>query len=209
MRTMNGKSKVAVAALAVAALAGGASGCAGPSARVKGDDEGTLVDVKRGGTETYKALIRKGVEDVLEEHRLLLAGAAEKPLVAFVGVDNKSSEELGEFRAAMNNEITTALVNTRYYTMLSMRAVDAAKRESGIRSIDDLATSRPREAFMAVLNRDGKPPQYLFAGEVTTMTSRGSREKERTYQLTLQMWDSSSGVVQTQKLVEVRKAYEE
>jgi len=200
---MNGLSWTAVAALALAA-----AGCVGPSARVKGDEEGTLVDVKRGGTETYKALIRKGVEDLLEEHRILLSGAAEKPLVAFVGVENRSSEELGEFRAAMNNEVTTSLVNSRYYTMLSMRAVDAAKRESGIRSIDDLATARSREGFMSVLNRDGKPPQYLLAGEVTTMTSRGSYEKERTYQLTLQMWDSSSGVIQTQKLVEVRKAYE-
>jgi len=206
MRTL---SKAAVAALALAALGLGGSGCTGPTARMKGEDEGTLVDVRRGGAETYKKLIRDTVVALLDEHRLLLQGAAEKPLVAFVGVENRSSEELGEFRSAMNNEITTALVNSRYYSMLSMRAVDAAKREANIRSIDDLATARGREAFISVLNRDGQPARYLLAGEVTTMTSRGSGEKERIYQLTLQMWDSSSGVIQSQKTEEVRKAYEE
>ena len=200
-------SKASIAGLALAALGLVGSGCTGPSARMKGEDEGTLVDVKKGGAETYKKLIHDTVVALLDEHRLLLQGAAEKPLVAFVGVENKSSEELGEFRAAMNNEITTALVNSRYYAIVSMRAVDAAKREANVRSIDDLATKRNREAFISVLNRDGAPPQYLLAGSVTTMTSRGSGEKERVYQLTLEMWDSSSGVVQSQKTEEVRKAY--
>ena len=202
-------SKAVIAGLALAALGLGGTGCAGPSARMKGEDEGTLVDVKKGGTETYKKLIHDTVVALLEEHRAMLQGAAEKPLIAFVGVENKSSEELGEFRTAMNNEITTALVNSRYYTMISMRAVDAAKRESNIRNIDDLATRTNREAFMSVLNRDGAPPQFLLAGSVTTMTSRGSGEKERVYQLTLEMWDSSSGVIQSQKTEEVRKAYTE
>ena len=204
MRTL---SKAVVAGLALAALGLGGSGCAGPSARMKGEDEGTLVDVRKGGTETYKKLIHDTVVALLEEHRANLQGAAEKPLVAFVGVENKSSEELGEFRTAMNNEITTALVNSRYYAIISMRAVDAAKRESNIRNIEDLATRANREAFMSVLNRDGAPPQYLLVGSVTTMTSRGNKEKERVYQLTLEMMDSSSGVIQTMKQEEVRKAY--
>jgi hypothetical protein len=204
---MRTSSMRAAPLLAAAALL--AAGCTGPSARVKSDDEGTLVDATRGGTETYKELIRKGVTDMLQEHRLLLsATAAEKPMVAFVGVENRSSEELGEFRSAMNNEITTALVNSRLYTMLSMRAVDAAKREANVRDVADLTTARNRESFLSVLNRDGQPPQYLLFGEVTTMSSRGAGERERTYQLTLQMMDSSNGVIQTQKLVEVRKAYE-
>ena len=204
------KTSIVVAlAAALAATAFTATGCAGPSARVKADNEGDLVDVRKGGTETYKTLIHKGVSQLLEEHRLTLSGAAEKPMVAFVGVENRSSEELGEFRAAMNNEITTALVNSRLYSMLSMRAVDAAKRESNIRSVDDLTTARPRAAFMSVLNRDGQAPGYLLFGEVTTMTSGGNAAKERTYQLTLQMMDASNGVIQTQKLVEMRKEYTE
>jgi hypothetical protein len=75
--------------------------------------------------------------------------------------------------------------------------------------VDDLSTARGREAFLSVLTKDGRPPQYLLMGESTTMSSMGISEKERTYQLTLQMWDSSTGVIQTQKMVEVRKAYED
>jgi len=199
-------TKTILVALAAAFVA---AGCAGPSARVKSGDEGDLVDTRRGGTETYKELIRKGVSELLSEHRITLGNSAEKVMVAFVGVENRSSEELGEFRASMNNEITTALVNSRLYSMLSMRAVDAAKRESNIRSVDDLTTARPRAAFLSVLNKDGQGPQYLLFGEVTTMTSSGNAAKERTYQLTLQMMDSSNGVIQSQKTVEMRKEYTE
>jgi hypothetical protein len=199
-------TKTILVAMAAALLA---AGCAGPSARVKSGDEGDLVDVRKGGTETYKELIRKGVSELLAEHRLTLGNSAEKVMIAFVGVENRSSEELGEFRASMNNEITTALVNSRLYSMLSMRAVDAAKRESNIRSVDDLTVARPREAFLGVLNKDGQAPQYLLFGEVTSMTSSGNNARERTYQLTLQMMDSSNGVIQTQKMVEMRKEYTE
>jgi peptidoglycan-synthase activator LpoB len=198
-------SKFALASLLVATVATG--GCEGPSARVKGSNEGNLVDVSRGGTETYKQLIHDGVVALLEENKIQLANASEKPLVAFVGVENRSSEELGEFRASMTKEIETALVNSRLYAMISMRAVDAAKREANIRSVDDLTVARPREAFLSVLNRDGKPPQYLLFGDVTTMTSRGNDARERTYQLTLQLMDSSSGIIQSQKTVELRKEY--
>jgi hypothetical protein len=199
-------TKAILVALAAATLA---AGCTGPSARVKSGDEGDLVDVRKGGTETYKELIRKGVSELLSEHRLTLGNSAEKVMVAFVGVENRSSEELGEFRSSMNNEITTALVNSRLYAMISMRAVDAAKRESNIRSVDDLTVARPREAFLSVLNKDGQAPQYLLFGEVTSMTSRGNAASERTYQLTLQMMDSSNGVIQSQKTVEMRKEYSE
>lgn len=199
-------TKTILVALAAAFLA---AGCTGPSARVKSGDEGDLVDVRKGGTETYKELIRKGVSELLAEHRLTLGNSAEKVMIAFVGVENRSSEELGEFRASMNNEITTALVNSRLYSMLSMRAVDAAKRESNIRSVDDLTVARPREAFLGVLNKDGQAPQYLLFGEVTSMTSSGNNSRERTYQLTLQLMDSSNGVIQTQKMVEMRKEYTE
>ncbi len=201
---MKTASMTALAAVLAASLA---AGCAGPSARVKAEDEGTLVDVRKAGTETYKTLIRRGVEELLAENKIQLENAAKKPLIAFVGVENKSSEELGEFRAAMDTEITTALVNSRIYSMISMRAVDAAKRASNIRTVDDLSTAGPREAFKSVLNKDGQAPEYLLFGECTTMTSSGNKAKERTYQLTLQLMDSSSGVIQSQKLVEISKEY--
>jgi hypothetical protein len=206
---MKASARFAVAALSLAALAAGGTGCTGPTARVKGDDEGTLVDVRRGGTETYKDLIRKGVNEILDEQGARLAGAAEKVSVAYVGVENKSSEELGEFRAAIDQEVGTALVNSRMFVNVSNRLVEAAKREANIRDAADLVVSRHREAFMGVLNRDGLTPQYFLFGTVTSMTSRGSREKERTYQLTFEMMDSSSGQTVTQKTVEVRKAYED
>lgn len=196
-------------AAAALAVAFGAAACTGPSARMKTDDEGTLVDVSKGGTETYKELIRKGVLSLLESHRKVLAGGAERPLLAFVGIQNKSSEELGEFREAMSNEIETALVESGLYQVISMEAVNAAKRESNLRDVSDLTVARPREAFLSVLNKDGRAPQYILFGVSTTMSSQGISERERTYQLKLQMMDSSNGIVQTQKMVEVRKAYED
>ena len=203
---MRTPSKAVLVALAAASLA--ASACTGPSARMKDEDEGTLVDVRRGGTETWKELIRRSVDELLAANRERFADASEKPAIAFIGVQNKGSEELGEFKAAVSTEITTALVNSGIYRNVSVRLVQAAQRETGIRQADDLVVARHREAFMACLNRDGITPKFFVFGTVTTMTSRGNSEMERTYQLTLEMMNSSSGETVTQKTVEVRKAYE-
>ena len=203
---MTKASKVALASVLVVSFA--AAGCAGKSARIKERGEADVGDVSRAGTETYKRLIADGVDALLTPLSGSLGNAAERPLIAFVGVENRSSEELGEFRASINNEITTALVNSRLFSMMSMRAVDAAKRESGVRDVSDLTVARPREAFLAVLNRDGNAPQYFLFGEMSSMTSRGSDVRERTYQLTLQLMDSSNGTIQSQRMVEIRKAYE-
>ncbi len=194
--------------LILAASAFAVSGCTGPSARMKGEEEDTLVDVRRGGTETWKELVRRSVGELFESNRERFADAAEKPSVAFIGLENKGSEELGEFKAAAGAEISTAIVNSGIYVPVSVRLVEAAQRECNIRLADDLLVARNREAFMACLNRDGVTPKYLLFATATTMTSRGNYEKERTYQLTLELMNSSSGVTATQKLVEVRKAYE-
>jgi hypothetical protein len=201
---MKTASKISLATVLAASLA---AGCQGPSARVKSGDEGTVVDVRRGGTETYEQLIHDGVTELLDTVKAQLVNSSTKPLIAFVGVENRSSEELGEFRASMNNEIETAIMNHGIFVMISRRAVDAAKRGSNVRDAADLTTAGPREAFMAVLNKDGHPPQYLLFGEVSTMTSSGNKASERTYELTLQLMDSSNGVIQAQKLVKVRKEY--
>ena len=166
------------------------------------------MDVRRGGTETYKELIHRGVKEMFEDNRARFGEAAEKPSVAFVGVENRGVEELGEFKGSVTTEISTAVVNSGIYEAVSVRLVEAAQRETGMRQADDLLVARHREAFMACLNRDGITPKYLLFCTMTTMTSKGNREKERTYQLTLELLDSSSGRTVAQKLVEVRKAYE-
>ena len=206
---MIGTSKRFPVLAAFLALALAAAGCAGHHARIKGEEEGTLVDVKRGGTETWKELVRKSVGELFAANRERFADEAERPSIAFVGVENRGSEELGEFRGAVNAEIATAVVNSGIYTAVSVRAVEAALRETGVREASDLVVARHREAFLACLNRDGIAPKYLLFATATTMTSRGNREKERTYQLTLELMNSSSGQTVTQKLVEVRKAYDE
>ena len=62
---------------------------------------------------------------------------------------------------------------------------------------------------MGVLQAQGVTPDFLLFAKVTTKTSRAGDEKQRNYQLTLEMVDSQSGETVTKKTADVRKYYED
>ena len=181
--------------------------CQAKTAHIMVDEDPTLVDLDRSGIATYDLLVLKAVSQLLAEHSSFVA--ADEIWVAFVGIENKSSEELGEFREAVYENIDTALVNSRLYRNISRRFVDTALREINARGPEDIFLASGRDKFMGVLQAQGVTPDYLLFAKVTTKTSRAGDEKQRNYQLTLEMVDSQSGETVTKKTVDVRKYYED
>ncbi|MCH8110942.1 MAG: hypothetical protein IH905_03135 [Proteobacteria bacterium] len=181
--------------------------CQTKTARIMIDDDPTLVDLDRGGIETYDLLVSKVVGQLLEEHAWFRN--VDEIWVAFVGIENRSSEELGEFREAVYENIDTALVNSRLYRNISRRFIDTALREINARGPEDIFLASGRQKFMGVLQAQGVTPDFLLFAKVTTKTSRAGDEKQRNYQLTLEMVDSQSGETVTKKTADVRKYYED
>jgi hypothetical protein len=179
-------------------------GC-GPQGRIKGEDEGSLVGAKSAGAATYNDLVGQSVEKLMA--RLNEASAAQaKKLVCFVDIENKSAEELAENKEALYEQIDTVIVESGAYSSISRRYVEAALRKTGLLS-EDIFFPDGRAKFMAVLGESGLTPNYLMWGKVTSLSTNGSKLREREYLLTMELVNAKSGLTEAKTTSKVRKEY--
>ncbi len=181
-------------------------GCNGsPKGRVKSGDEGDLVGARTAGAETYNALI----EDA--SRRLLNAEAARFPegavrKICFVGLENRSAEELGDIRESTNQIIETVLFQAKRYDMIGQRYVSHVLQVTGMRA-EDVFLHEGREKFVSVLRQEGQDPDFLLWGIYTSLSTEGDKERQRDYLLTLELTDARSGRLMQKETARVRKAY--
>jgi len=173
---MRTKSLIVIACLAF--------GCNNPKGRVKSGDEGDLVGSKTAGAETYNALIEEATRKLLTaEAARFPDGAVRK--ICFVGIENKSAEELGDIRDSTNEIIETVLFQAKRYDMIGQRYVTHVLQVTGMRA-EDVFLQEGLEKFVSVLRKEGQDPDYL---------------------LTLELTDARSGRLMQKETAKVRKAY--
>lgn len=181
-------------------------GCKGsPKGRVKSGDEGDLVGSKAAGAETYNALIEEATR------KLLTAEAARFPegevrKIAFVGIENRGAEELGDIRESTNQIIETVIFQAKRYDMIGQRYVEHGLQVNSMRA-EDLFLHDGREKFVSVLRAEGQDPDYLLWAVYTTLSTTGEKERQRDYLLTLELIDARSGRLMQKETARVRKAY--
>lgn len=183
-------------------VAGLLAGC-GPQARVKGSEEGSLVGSKKAGAETYNQLVGRTVEKLLADRDV---AQGKRMVLCFVDIENMSAEELADNREAMYEEIDTIVVNSKAFTNVSRRYVEAALRASGLRA-EEIFLGNGRQKFMSVLGKEGITPDYLMWGKVTSLSTDGENRREREYLLTLELVDAKTGITEAKKSDKVRKEY--
>jgi len=180
--------------------------CAGkPKGRVKSGDEGDLVGSKTAGATTYNALIEEATE------KLLTAEAARFPegdvrKIAFVGVENRGSEELGDIRESTNQIIETVIFQAKRYDLIAQRYVTHGLQVCAMRA-EDLFLRDGREQFVSVLREQGQDPDYLLWAVYSTLSTTGEKERQRDYLLTMELIDARSGRLMQKETARVRKAY--
>lgn len=190
------------AALAVAGLT--LAGCES-AAWVKGANEPDLVDATRGGIEVYDGLVSDVTTRILEDFRAR-PDTPDHMNVAFIGVENKSAEEMRDARDAVYEEINSILVNEKAGVMVNRRFVETIMQKNGLRP-EDLFLKSGRERFVQEASAEGIVPDYLLFSTVTSLTSEGLGEAQRNYQMTLELVDAHSGQTLMNKLGRVRKGY--
>ncbi len=125
--------------------------------------------------------------------------------VCFVGIENKSSEELGDFKDQLYERIDMKLNSTETFRGISRRMVDAALLETRLRP-DSLFLPDNRALFAATLGRQGAPVDYLLYATITSGTTDRNKSSQRDYLLTLELVNLNTG--QTMKeSAEIRKGY--
>ena len=125
--------------------------------------------------------------------------------VCFVGIENKSSEDLGDFKDQLYEKIDSKIHATANFRGVSRRMVDAALRETRLRP-DSLFLPHNRDAFAAALGRHGSPVDYLMFATITSGTTDRNRSSQRDYLLTLEMVNLQSGDF-LKGSAEIRKGY--
>lgn len=202
----------------VSTIALGISGCRHHQyARVLDSDDKDLVGSHSAGAETWKPLIAGSVEKLLGRHctevvQVSATNEAGLPVhvpgrrrVAFIGVENASAEEIGDFKEQIYEHIDSAISSSDVYSTISRRFIDAGMRQARIRP-DDLFLPEGRRQFAATLEQMEQPFDYLLFAKITSGTTQSNDDYQRDYLLTLEMVDIRTGEFDKESAT-IRKGY--
>lgn len=166
------------------------------TAQVLKPGERDLVGSHSAGGEIYKPLVDEAVAKLLGRHsrpvQTSFAGAPGPMRICFVGVENKSIEELADFKEQIYQLIDTRLLEGGIYHAVSRRFVEAGLRDTRLRP-DQLMVPQNMRGFVEAMEQMGQPFDYLLYATLTSGTTRSNKDYQRDYLLTLEMIDVKTG----------------
>ncbi|MDZ4688086.1 MAG: penicillin-binding protein activator LpoB [Planctomycetaceae bacterium] len=176
-----------------------ATGCRGTQkAHVLSEKDKDMVGSHTAGAETWEPLIEQSVGQLLgrQSHVVQTAGGDLVPgrkRICFVGVENKSIEELGDFKEQIYQKIDTCVNHSDAFDVIHRKYVEAGLKQCGLRP-DDLFVPNNRRNFVASMEQLDQPFDYLLYATVTSGTTKSNQKNyQRDYTLTLEMIDLQSG----------------
>ncbi len=189
------------------------TGCRGRQhAIVLNDDDKDMVGSHQAGAETWKPLIDESVAKLLSRachdvHTVSYTSANGTPVrkVCFVGVENRSSEPVGDFRDQIYEHVDSLVGQSDQFRMISRRYVEAAMAECRCRP-DLLVLPDKQRELQAALERSDQPFDYLLFAQITSGTTQSNNDYQRNYLLTLELLDIHSGE-SLKESAELRKGY--
>ncbi len=201
-----------LAIIATTMVVAGGAGCRGYSyGHLIKNNQPDLVGSHTAGAEVFNPLIDESVARLLDTQARQnppMIGPDGQPIprsVCFVGVENKSAEELGDFKDQIYEQIDTHISRSSSFRVINRRVVDAALHETRMRP-DALLVPSNMQLFTAVLQREGQPVDYLLYAKLTSGSTERNASTQRDYLLTLELVDTASGT-QTKEQASIRKGY--
>jgi hypothetical protein len=125
--------------------------------------------------------------------------------VCFIALENKSAEELIDFKDQLYERIDSQVNQSPSFRMINRRMVDAALRETRLRP-DSLFVENNRQIFAAALGRQGAPVDYLLYAKITSGTTERNKSTQRDYDLTMEMVNVKTGDY-VKETASIRKGY--
>lgn len=177
-------------------------GCKGSQyARVIKPGDKQMVGSHAAGQETYKPLIDEAVGKLLARHEPqghVQVSSLGEPLappkmhICFVGVENKTSEEIGDFKEQIYENIDSRLIESSTFVPISRHYVQAGLSQARLRP-DQLFIPDNMRLFVAMMEQQQQPFDYLLFAKLTSGTTRENKDYQRDYLLTLELVDIRSG----------------
>ena len=125
--------------------------------------------------------------------------------VCFIGIVNKSAEELYDFKDQLYDRIDSQVNQAGTFRCISRRMVDAALKATSLRP-DALFLPQNRAVFADVLGKQGTPVDYMMYATITSGTTDRNKTSQRDYVLTLEMVNLHSGDY-LKESAKIRKGY--
>jgi len=197
--------------LMVGCLAG-LAGCRGyQHAHVLKDDDRDMVGSHQAGAETYQRLINESVAKLLgracQPDAIQPAGmvVGERKRICFIGVENCTAEEIGDFKEQIYELIDSAINESQQYHQLSRRYVDAGLKQLRLPP-DQLFIKENQRNFQAIMEEMGQPFDFLLYAKLTSGTTAQNGDYQRDYLLTLEMVNIHNGEY-IKESAKLRKGY--
>jgi hypothetical protein len=156
-----------------------------------------MVGSHQAGGETFKPLIDEAVSSLLGRQMAAREvgpqGLPPPPLrICFVGVENKSAEEIGDFKDQIYEQIDARIVASQVFQPVSKRFVDAGLMQTRLRP-DLLMVPDNMRAFTATMESLQQPFDYLLYATITSGTTRENKDYQRDYLLTMELVNIHNG----------------
>jgi hypothetical protein len=191
----------------------GLSGCRGYQyGHLIKPTDANLVGSHEAGAEVFDPLVDESVAKLLARQS---AAAGECPIgpdgmpmkktICFVAIENKSAEDIGDFKDKLYNQIDSQILESHTFRPISRRMVDAALHETRMRP-DALMVPDNLRLFTAVLQRNGAPVDYFLYATLTSGTTTRNSSTQRDYELTLELTNLHTGEYDKNS-AEIRKGY--
>ena len=190
-----------------------ATGCRGYQyGHVIKKDAPNLVGSHDAGAEVFDPLVDEAVAKLLGRHSEVTPGCPVGPdgmpykkNICFIGIENKSAEEIGDFKEQLYQQIDAKILESGCFQSISRRLVDAGLFETRLRP-DSLLIPSNQQLFVSVLQREGAPFDYMLYAKLTSGTTERNNSKQRDYTLSLELINIHSGAYDVQA-AEIRKGY--
>ena len=177
---------------------------------LRGNQE-DLVGSHEAGAETFNSLVDDSVAKLLARQHPAGAvdemGASAGKRICFVGVENVSSEDIGDFKDQLHEQVDTAITSSGQFQTISTRFVENGLKRMRLMP-DDLMVPANRRQFANLMEQDGQPFDYLLFARLTSGTTTNNKSYQRDYLLTLELVDLQSGQYDKES-AKVRKGYHE
>lgn len=183
-------------------------------AKVLSQNDKDMVGSHTAGAETWKPLIDESVCRLMAKaagtvhqasHTTMGAEGTIARTVCFVGVENRSSEEIGDFKEQIYEHIDSQISQDPQFHMISRRYVEAAMSECRCRPDTLVLPAKQRELQIA-LERADQPFDYLLFASITSGTTSKNGDYQRDYLLTLELLNIHTGESQKDSAM-LRKGY--
>ena len=177
-------------------------------AQVLSDTDPDMVGSHAAGAETWKPLIDESVSRLLGRQLAEVQRTGypvERKRIVFCGVENRSSEEIGDFREQIYQEIDTLISASEMFEPVSRRYVESGLQQCGLRG-DQLFMPNNQRMFSAVMEELQQPFDYLLYATITSGTTQSNDDYQRDYLLTMELVNIHTGSYDKDS-AELRKEY--